>query len=61
MATTMNKKTRTRRPASAERTVIYRGIKIAPMTGRRSPLAQAIRDGLRTRKAEQPRGEPAQA
>ena len=40
-----------------ERTVIYRGIKIEPMTaaGRRSPLARAIRDELRT-KSEQSRG-----
>ena len=46
--------------SATERTVIYRGIKIAPMTGKRSPLAQAIHDGLRT-KSERSRGEPAQA
>jgi hypothetical protein len=42
--------------ADFERTVTYRGIKIEPMkAGKRSPLARAIRDGLRT-KSEQPRG-----
>lgn len=50
---------RSRRSAPAERTVTYRGVKIAPMSGKRSPLAQAIRDGLRT-KSKQSRGEPAQ-
>jgi hypothetical protein len=30
-----------------DRPVIYRGIKIAPIVGRRSPLARAIRDDLR--------------
>jgi hypothetical protein len=39
------------------RTVIYRGIKIPPIKGRRSPTAQAIRDALRT-KSEHPRGGP---
>lgn len=36
--------------ADFERTVIYRGIKIEPMmaAGKRSPLARAIRDDLRT-------------
>jgi hypothetical protein len=42
--------------ADFERTVTYRGIKIEPMkAGKRSPLARAIRDDLRT-KSEQPRG-----
>jgi hypothetical protein len=41
-----------------ERTVLYRGIKILPIKGRRSATAQAIRDALRT-KSEHPRGEPA--
>lgn len=49
-----------RRRAAPERTVVYRGIKIAPMSGRRSATAQAIRDALRT-KSEQTRGEPAHA
>jgi hypothetical protein len=40
-----------------ERTVIYRGIKIEPtmVAGKRSSLARAIRDDLRT-KSEQSRG-----
>ena len=39
-----------------ERTVIYRGIKIEPLkAGKRSPVARAIRDDLRT-KSEQLRG-----
>jgi hypothetical protein len=41
-----------------ERTVVYRGIKVPPIKGRRSPTAQAIRDALRT-KSEHPRGESA--
>jgi hypothetical protein len=42
--------------ADFERTVTYRGIKIEPMkAGKRSPLARAIRDDLRTR-SEQSRG-----
>jgi hypothetical protein len=36
------------RSATAERTVIYRGIKIAPMSGKRFATANAIRDALRT-------------
>jgi hypothetical protein len=43
--------------ADFERAVIYRGIKIEPMmaAGKRSRLARAIRDDLRT-KSEQSRG-----
>jgi len=41
-----------------ERTVVYRGIKIPPMSGRRSATARTIRDALRT-KSEHLRGEPA--
>ena len=29
--------------------VFYRGVKITPMTGKRSALAEAIRDGLRSK------------
>jgi len=61
MATIAKKKARTRRTASADRTVVYRGIKIEPMTGRRSPLARAIRDGLRTGKFGPAHGESAPA
>ena len=47
-----------RSTTAAERTVVYRGIKIAPIAGKRSPTAQAIRDALRT-KPEVAGGEPA--
>jgi hypothetical protein len=60
MATRAKKTGRSPRSATAERTVIYRGIKIAPMSGKRSATAKAIRDALRT-KSEQTRGEPAHA
>jgi hypothetical protein len=43
-----------------ERPVVYRGIRIDPIPGKRSAVAQTLRDALRT-KAEQPRGEPARA
>jgi hypothetical protein len=51
---------RARGSDNTERTVVYRGIKIAPMSGKRSATAKAIRDALRT-KSEQTRGEPAHA
>ena len=35
--------------AKSAGTVVYRGVKITPMTGKRSPLAEAIRDGLRSK------------
>ena len=59
MATTATKATSTRRSAPAtERPVVYHGIKIAPIAGKRSPIAQAIRDALRT-KSESAGGPPA--
>jgi hypothetical protein len=61
MTNTAKKKVQSRRSASVEQPVLYRGIKIAPMPGTRSPLAKAIRDGLRTMKSGQPRGETVQA
>lgn len=60
MATQAKKTVRTRRSATPERTVVYRGIKIAPMSGKRSATAKAIRDALRA-KSERARGEPAHA
>jgi hypothetical protein len=60
MAIQAKKTVRARRSAPPERTVIYRGIKIAPISGKRSATAKAIRDALRT-KSEQTRGEPAHA
>ena len=50
----------TRRSAPAERVVVYRGIKIAPMIGKRSKIAEAIRDGLKTN-SEKLRGDPGKA
>jgi hypothetical protein len=48
MATKMKKAKGSRRSAAYDRPVIYRGIKIEPMRlGKRSPLAQSIRDELR--------------
>jgi hypothetical protein len=58
MAVTAKEKRHRRR--SAERPVLYRGIKIVPMNGTRSALAQAIRDGLRAGKTEESLGDPAQ-
>jgi hypothetical protein len=50
MAITAKKTTASRRSApSAERPVVYRGIKIAPVAGKRSPVAKAIRDALLTK------------
>lgn len=59
MATTA-KKTRTRKSAPAEKAFLYRGIKIPPPIGRRSPLAEAIRDDFR-KLAEQSRREAEQS
>ncbi len=56
MATTEKKATRTRRADPAEKAFVYRGIKIQPVTGRRSPLSKALRDEIR-KLAEQSRGE----
>ena len=60
MAVQAKKTDRARRSTMTERTVVYRGIKIAPMNGKRSATAKAIRDALRT-KSEQSRGKPAHA
>jgi Arc/MetJ family transcription regulator len=58
MVSVAKKAGRSRRSGTTDRTVVYRGIKIAPMTGRRSAVAKAIRDALRT-KSEQLRAKPA--
>jgi hypothetical protein len=58
MASEAKKALRPRRSRSADRTVVYRGIKIAPMAGKRSAVAEAIRDALRMR-SEESRAEPA--
>jgi len=53
-------KTRTRRSTTApERVVVYRGIKIAPLGGKRSATSRVLREALRT--SGQPHGEPAHA
>jgi Arc/MetJ family transcription regulator len=57
MVTIAKKAARPRRSGTTDRTIVYRGIKIAPMSGRRSAVAKAIRDALRM-KSEQPRAEP---
>jgi hypothetical protein len=46
------RKTAVRRAGRGERDVYYRGIRIAPIGGRRSPLARLIRDALRARHEE---------
>jgi len=55
MATKMKKVKGSRRSAAYDRPVIYRGIKIEPIAGKRSSLARAIRDDLWA-KAEKSRG-----
>jgi hypothetical protein len=59
MSKTAKKSDNLKRSMKANRTVVYRGIKIQLMSGKRSPLAQAIRDGLRA-KYEKLRAEPDQ-
>lgn len=46
MATTTKGKVRRQLLSEVDRAVAYRGIKIPPMTGRRSPLAREIREAL---------------
>ena len=46
MTTQAKKAARPKRTADKSRIVIYRGIKIAPIVGKRSPLARAIREAL---------------
>lgn len=60
MAQNTEKTGRARNSDRFDRTVVYRGIKIEPMGGKRSPTAEAIRDALRI-KSERTRGEPAHA
>jgi hypothetical protein len=47
METEPKKATRPKRKDSAKRAVFYRGVRIIPMTGKRSPIAKYIRDRLR--------------
>jgi len=49
MSTPVKKPVRAGRAPSGESTVIYRGIKIAPVNGKRSATAKAIRDALQAK------------
>jgi hypothetical protein len=60
MATGTKKTSRARSSANTERAFVYRGIKIAPISGKRSQTAEALRDALRT-KSEQSRDESTRA
>ncbi len=60
MATVAEKPRRTRQSAHTERTVVYHGIKIEPINGKRSAVARSLRDALKL-KSEQSRGKPASA
>jgi hypothetical protein len=54
MADRPKSKTAARRAAHGARDVVYyRGIRIAPIGGRRSPLSRLIRDALRARHEQQ--------
>jgi hypothetical protein len=59
MATETKKKAQSRDSDARKSSVVYRGVKIIPKTGKRSPIAKIIHDGLRT-KSEQSHGETAQ-
>jgi hypothetical protein len=50
---TAAKKAGSRRQDSRKRAVLYRGVKIIPKTGKRSPIARIIRDGLRKKSQSQ--------
>jgi hypothetical protein len=58
MAKAMKKSARKRSLAMFDRPIVYRGIKIPPIPGRRSATAQAIRDAFWAQ-SEQLRGKPA--
>ncbi len=60
MVTETKKKLRSRRSDASKQAVLYRGVRIIPKTGKRSPIAKVIRDGLRT-ESERSRGETARA
>ena len=60
MATVAHKSNRTRPVAPKERAVVYHGIKIEPMGGKRSAVARYLREALKS-KSEKSRGEPARA
>jgi len=54
--TTDVRRSKSTRSASPEQAVTYHGIKIAPIEGKRSPVAEYIRDALRAKAAERRAG-----
>jgi hypothetical protein len=54
MATQAKKAVRSRRIGGIDRTVVYRGIKIAPLSGKRSKLAQTLREALKEKQSPEP-------
>jgi hypothetical protein len=58
MTTEAKRAVRRRAPRTTDRVVVYRGIRIAPIAGKRSAFAKALRKALREeRRSSQP--EPA--
>jgi hypothetical protein len=49
MVAKVRKTTHSTQTKAAEKTVVYRGIKITLMGGKPSPVARLIRDGLRAK------------
>jgi hypothetical protein len=56
MATQPKKTVRSRRFRGTDRTVVYRGIKIAPLSGKRSQLARTLREALNEKQSAEPAG-----
>jgi len=54
MATQTKKTARPRRFSRTDRTVVYRGIKIAPLFGKRSQLARTLREALKEKQSAEP-------
>jgi len=52
--TATKRTSRTRASPKTESVVVYRGIKIPPISGKRSPIAEALRDALRARSEKLP-------
>jgi hypothetical protein len=58
MTTSIKQPVRPRREGARGRTVIYRGIEIPPLAGKRSPLGKVVRNALKQMK-QAPNAEPA--
>jgi len=56
MKTLAKKPNRSGAPKFGEFTIVYRGIKIAPMSGKRSKVAKTLRNALRKKAEEGLRG-----